>query len=76
MTELTEFLTKLNNSDLLVLTNSADRIYCRFFRNGLYTDRMYVTDKSLQSELLSLIGEGEEIDATGIAKLRQLYLAV
>ncbi|MFD2245033.1 hypothetical protein [Pontibacter ruber] len=79
MIELTEFLTKLNSCDRIVLTDSEERTYCRFFRDGLYLDRMYVTDAIILAELDPLkktSEEGEEVDAAGIAKLKQLFLAV
>lgn len=77
MSELTDFLNKLGNCDLIVLTLvSADRIYCRFLLEGQYMDRLYVSESLLIAELKSLCGQGEAIDASGIAKLKQTYLAV
>ena len=75
MLELTKFLTKLTKADLLVLTIANERTYCRFFLGGVYVSRMYITDPQLLAELMPLVGEGEEIDAAGITKLKQLYLA-
>lgn len=76
MLELADFLTKVNQCDLIVLTSTTERAYCRFFCKGLYIDRMYVHNKDLLAALLPLVGEGDEIDATGIVKLKQLYLAI
>ena len=77
MNELTEFLNKLTACDLIVLTPvSTDRIYCRYFHQGLYKDRMFVTDPNLIAELNELSGEGDEVDIIGVAKLKQTYLAV
>ncbi|MER2999169.1 hypothetical protein [Pontibacter populi] len=73
MLELTKFLNKLTKSDLLVFTVTSERTYCRFFLEGVYVSRMYITDATLLAELLPLVGE--EIDAAGINKLKQLYLA-
>jgi hypothetical protein len=75
MLELTKFLTTLTKADRLVLTVTGERTYCRFFLEGVYITRMYLTDPALLAELHPLLGEGEEIDAAGIAKLKQLYLA-
>ncbi|MEJ8757120.1 hypothetical protein WG947_08940 [Pontibacter sp. H259] len=74
MLELTQFLTQLITSDKLVLTQTNKRTYCRFFKEGVYVSRMYLTDTALLAELKPLL-EGNEINATGIAKLKQLYLA-
>lgn len=75
MLELTKFLTKLTKADLLVLTVTNERTYCRFFLGGVYVSRMYITDLALLAELRPLMGKGDEIDASGITKLKQLYLA-
>lgn len=50
---------------------SIDRLYCRFFLNGLYQGRMLVSDPFLMAELNHLIGEGEVIERTGVAKLKE-----
>ncbi|RAU82838.1 hypothetical protein [Pontibacter arcticus] len=75
MPELTIFLNNLLSSDLIILTRNTERTYCRFFKDGVYLDRMYVSDPALLAELHVLLGEGDEINAPGIAKLKQLYLA-
>lgn len=77
MTELAEFLNKLNTSDLIVLTIiSSDRLYCRFFLKGQYTDRMYVADAILIAHITKLSGEGDSINADGVANLKSIFLAV
>ncbi|MFD3003954.1 hypothetical protein ACFS7Z_26595 [Pontibacter toksunensis] len=77
MSELTEFLNRLTHCDMLVLTLvSTDRLYCRFFLGGLYQDRMFLADPLLMAELNLLMGEGEVVDAGGIARLKQTFLAV
>lgn len=50
---------------------NTDRVYCRFFKEGIYKDRMYITEPFIVAELYSICGEGEEIDASGIAKLKR-----
>ncbi|WP_162056126.1 hypothetical protein [Pontibacter pamirensis] len=70
MSELTELLSRLTTCDMLVLTHvSTDRLYCRFFLHGLYQDRMFLSDPLL-------MGEGEVVDAGGVARLKQTFLAV
>ncbi|PRY15531.1 hypothetical protein CLV24_102152 [Pontibacter ummariensis] len=79
MSELKEFLDKLSACDcnLVVLTLiSANRVYCRLFKDGQYIDRVFVNDPLIVTELYKLCGRGEEIDADGIAKLRQKFIAV
>ncbi|MCP2044296.1 hypothetical protein [Pontibacter sp. HSC-36F09] len=75
MSELTELLQKLETCecDLIVLTFvGEDRLYCRFFKDGLYKDRMFISEQNIITELRNVSGEGEEIDASGISKLRKL----
>ncbi len=74
MPELTRFLNKLAQADLLVLTTGSSRTYCRFYKEGVYVSRMYITDPSLLAELYLLLGENNEINADGITKLKQMYL--
>ena len=72
--ELTKFLNKLTKADLLVLNTGGGRTYCRFFQDGVYVSRMFLTSPVLLAELQPLIGDGDEINAEGIAKLKQLYM--
>ncbi|MDO6391771.1 hypothetical protein Q4E40_16665 [Pontibacter sp. BT731] len=51
---------------------SDERLYCRFFKGGLYRDRMFISEPAIINELRTVCGEGEEIDASGIGKLRKL----
>lgn len=77
MIELIDFVDKLNYCDLIVLTMfSKDRIYCRFFLNGIYMDRTYVSDAAIIKSLKRLTGEGDEISANGVAELKQLFVGV
>ena len=77
MSELEEFFDKLNFCDLIVLTMfSKDRIYCRFFLNGVYMDRVYVSDAAIIKSLQRLSGAGDEISANGVAELKQLFVGV
>ena len=77
MRELEEFVDKLNFCDLIVLTMfSKDRIYCRFFFNGVYMDRVYVSDAAIIKSLQRLSGAGDEISANGVAELKQLFVGV
>ncbi|MBB6609945.1 hypothetical protein H7F15_02755 [Pontibacter sp. Tf4] len=71
MQEVKELLNKLTKSDSVLVTELKNRSYCRFFRDGQYIDRMFVTNPALLAELLPLVGEAYEIDATGIATLAQ-----
>lgn len=77
MRELADFIDNLNYCDLMVLTwVSRDRIYCRFFLNGIYMDRMYVSDEVILSHLHRLCGVGDEVSANGVAELKQLFVRV
>ncbi|MFD2515924.1 hypothetical protein ACFSRY_18780 [Pontibacter locisalis] len=74
MSELTDFLNKLSACSLIVLTAaSEERLYCRFFLNGVYMDGMFVSAPALVAQLRQLQGEGEEIDSRGIVLLKQLH---
>ncbi|RDV15456.1 hypothetical protein DXT99_08145 [Pontibacter diazotrophicus] len=77
MSERTGFLNNLDKCNLVVLTPvSKDRTYCRFFLDGLYMDRMYVSDPALVAKLSQLSGKGEEISTGGVARLKQLFMGV
>ncbi|PVY43142.1 hypothetical protein [Pontibacter virosus] len=76
MSELTAFISKLDtcDCDLIVLTFiGEERLYCRFFKGGLYKDRMFINDEAVMAKLCAVCGEGEEIDAAGIKKLREMF---
>lgn len=75
MQEVIDFKNKLANSDTVLLTELENRAYCRFLLNGQHVDKMFITNPKLLSELLPLVREGHEIDANGIAKLRQCLQA-
>lgn len=75
MTERTEFLQRLSGCDMIVLTLvNTDRFYCRFFKDSLYQDRMFLSDPLLMAELRLLVGVGEVVDASGVARLKQTFL--
>ncbi|WP_439881647.1 hypothetical protein ACSX1A_00525 [Pontibacter sp. MBLB2868] len=76
MSALIEFLKKIesNDCDLIVLTSiGGERLYCRFFKGGLYKDRMFVNEENIMATLLAVCGEGEEIDASGVSRLRKMF---
>lgn len=50
MTELTELLQRLSGCDMIVLTLvNTYRFYCRFFKDRLYQDHMFVSDPLLKA---------------------------
>ena len=72
MSESVGLLKKFDKCDLVVLTPvSKDRTYCRFFLDGLYQDRMFVSGPLLLARLHQLVGEGQVINGSGIARLKQ-----
>lgn len=72
MSELRDFSDRLSACDSIILKLvNGDRLYCRFFLNGLYMDRMFVTEPALVAELSPLCSEGEQVNASGVAKLKQ-----
>ncbi|WP_162054318.1 hypothetical protein [Pontibacter pamirensis] len=74
MNELTNFYKKLSGCDFIALTPiNEGRFYCRFYLNGLYLDRMFITDISLQEELLLLSEDDEMIDENSISRLKDKY---
>ena len=74
MSELSDFSDRLSACDLMILKLvNEDRLYCRFFLNGLYLDRMFVTAPALVAELSPLCGE--EVNAGGVARLKQALSA-
>lgn len=75
MSELNDFLSRLSDCDLIVMRIASSRFYCKFFMNGQYLDRMYVSNPRIVSELMQLSGEGEEVDASGVARLKETLLA-
>lgn len=77
MSERTGFLNNLDKCDLMVLTPvNKHRTYCRFFLDGQYMDRMYVSDPAVLAKLSQLSGKGEEISIGGVARLKQLFMDV
>lgn len=74
MNELKHFYKKLSGCDLMALTPiNEGRFYCRFYSKGLYLDRMFITDTSLQEELILLSVDDEIIDEQGVSRLKDKY---
>jgi hypothetical protein len=74
MNEFSLFTSKLQACDLIVLTEADEsRTYCRFYANGLYQDRMFISDTSVKENLTSLCSEEDVIDWNGVQNLRQKY---
>lgn len=77
MNELEEFYEKLSACDLIVLTPiNEGRFYCRFYSQGLYLDRMFITDVSLQEELMLLSKDDEIIDEESVLRLKSKYISL
>jgi len=75
MNELIDFAEKLFACDFIALTPvTKDRMYCRFYANGLYFDRMFVSNLNLLEELVYLCKDDDEvIDETSITRLKDKY---
>ncbi|MBD1397104.1 hypothetical protein H9Q13_07995 [Pontibacter sp. JH31] len=74
MDEYSLFSSKLQTCDLIVLTEADEsRTYCRFYANGLYQDRMFISENSVKESLSSLCSEEDVIDWNGIQNLRKKY---
>lgn len=77
MNELINFSEKLADCDQMVITPiNEGRFYCRFYAGGLYFDRMFITDLSLQDELILLSEDDEVISEENIARLRKKYTSL
>jgi hypothetical protein len=77
MDEFSLFTSKLQTCDLIVLTEADEsRTYCRFYFNGLYQDRMFISDISVKESLNLLCSEEYVIDWNGIQDLRKKYCDV
>ncbi|MCP2043833.1 hypothetical protein L1278_001870 [Pontibacter sp. HSC-36F09] len=76
MDEFSLFTSKLQSCDLIVLTEADEiRTYCRFYANGLYQDRMFISDVSVKANLAQLSSEEDVIDWNGVQDLRKKYCA-
>lgn len=76
MDELVYFSEKLCTCDFIAITPvSQHRMYCRFYVDGLYVDRMFVSHLSLLEDLILLCKDDEVIEETGIVRLRDKYAA-
>jgi hypothetical protein len=74
MNEFSLFTSKLQACDLIVLTEADEsRTYCRFYSNGLYQDRMFISDTSVKENLTSLCSDEDVIDWNGVQNLRKQY---
>ncbi|PKV63073.1 hypothetical protein [Pontibacter ramchanderi] len=77
MDEFSLFTSKLQTCDLIVLTEADEtRTYCRFYANGLYQDRMFISDASVKENLSLLSSEEDVIDWNGVQNLRKKYCEV
>ena len=77
MDEFSLFTSKLQSCDLIVLTEADEvRTYCRFYANGLYQDRMFISDASVKESLSVLSSEEDVIDWNGVQNLRRKYCEV
>ncbi|WP_188501951.1 hypothetical protein [Pontibacter amylolyticus] len=76
MDEFSLFTSKLQSCDLIVLTEADEiRTYCRFYANGLYQDRMFISDVAVKENLAQLSSEEDVIDWNGVQDLRKRYCA-
>ena len=74
MDEFSLFSSKLQSCDLIVLTEADEiRTYCRFYANGLYQDRMFISDAAVKENLTQLSSEEDVIDWNGVQDLRKKY---
>ncbi|SIT93532.1 hypothetical protein [Pontibacter indicus] len=74
MDEFSLFTSKLQSCDLIVLTEADEiRTYCRFYANGLYQDRMFISDSAVKESLTLLSSEEDVIDWNGVQNLRKKY---
>ncbi|WP_299702014.1 hypothetical protein [uncultured Pontibacter sp.] len=77
MDEYSLFTSKLQACDLIVLTEADEtRTYCRFYANGLYQDRMFISDVSMKENLTLLSSEEDVIDWNGVQNLRKKYCEI
>ncbi|MFD3001669.1 hypothetical protein ACFS7Z_14955 [Pontibacter toksunensis] len=76
MNELDCFYEKLYACDFIALTPINEGLfYCRFYSKGLYLDRMFITDLSLQEELILLSEEDEIINEENVSRLKDKFVA-
>lgn len=77
MNELTDFSEKLSTCDFIAITPvSQDRMYCRFYADGLYVDRMFISHLSLLEDLILLSKNDEVIEENGISRLKNKYTEI
>lgn len=74
MNELLNFSEKLSTCDFIAITPvSEDRMYCRFYAEGLYVDRMFISHLSLLEDLILLSKDEEVIEETAVVRLKNKY---
>lgn len=77
MNEITNFSEKLSTCDFIAITPvSQDRMYCRFYADGLYVDRMFISHMSLLEDLILLSKDDEVIEDNGITCLKDKYTEI
>jgi hypothetical protein len=77
MDEYSLFTSKLQACDLIVLTEADEtRTYCRFYAQGLYQDRMFISDVSMKEYLTLLSSDEDVIDWNGVQDLRKKYCEI
>ncbi|GAA4430388.1 hypothetical protein GCM10023188_16960 [Pontibacter saemangeumensis] len=77
MNELIDFSEKLSTCDFIAITPvSQDRMYCRFYADGLYVDRMFISHLSLLEDLILLSKDDEVIEENGISRLKNKYAEI
>jgi hypothetical protein len=76
MDVLTHFTKYLSECDQIRVTHvSEDRLYCRFYKDGLYLGRMFITEASLCEELQMLSSDEESINQAAFDELKSKYCA-
>lgn len=74
MNELNDFYEKLSACDFIALTPiNEGRFYCRFYFDGLYLDRMFITDINLQEELMQLSEDNEIVSKESVSRLKDKF---
>lgn len=77
MDELTDFSERLSTCDFIAITPvGQDRMYCRFYADGLYVDRMFISHLSLLEDLILLSKDEEVIEENGIYRLKNKYTGI
>ncbi|MER2999352.1 hypothetical protein [Pontibacter populi] len=72
MFDLIKLLTNQTRSEMQLLTDDVSCPCRRFLVDGVY---IYINDHMLLKELTPFLGEGDEINAEGMANLKKRYMA-